>query len=73
MIMKLGNVNIDDGSNILAKNRDSPRSNEGVIFLSNQFQRFYLFLNFKMQYSMQKSILQSRNAYFNVQLISPTS
>ena len=34
MIMKLGNVNIDDGSNILAKNRDSPRSNEGVIFLS---------------------------------------
>ena len=34
MIMKLGNVNIDEGSNVLAKNRDSPRCNEGVIFLS---------------------------------------
>ena len=34
MIMKLGNVNIDEGSNVLAKNRDSPWCNEGVIFLS---------------------------------------
>ena len=38
MIMKLGNVNIDEGSNVLAKNRDSPRCNEGVMFLSTLVQ-----------------------------------
>ena len=41
MIMKLGNVNIDKGSNVLAKNCDSPRCNEGVIFLSNNLYRRY--------------------------------
>ena len=44
MIMKLGNLNIDEGSNILAKNRDSPWSNEGVIFLSTRGPTEYLHL-----------------------------